>query len=477
MGDEISHSRFSDAEFAAFRAQLAEETRTLQHWFADGVLSRDPQCTGFELESWLVDAEGLPAPLNQAFLQRLDSPLASPELAAFNVEVNSVPRVLQGHVFTAMHNELNATWRQCRQVAAELETQLVMVGILPTVENDMLNLANMSSMERYRALNREVFHQRHGKPLTLDIVGKEHLHVTHRDVMLESAATSFQIHLQVDPRDAVRLFNASTIVSAPMVALAANSPFLFGKNLWHETRIPLFEQAVAVGGYAGAAFGPIRRVSFGSAYVRASLFECFSENLQHYPVMLPVDLSTAAQPLPHLRLHNGTIWRWNRPLLGFDAAGQPHLRIEHRVVPAGPTVIDAIANAAFFYGLVNAVATQAVPAEQQLCFEYARDNFYEAARFGLGAQLRWFDGRRWPVRELILEQLLPLAAAGLQAHDVAAADIGEYLGIIRERVSTRQNGAQWQQAFVDKHGRDMRALLAAYLERQNSGEPVHQWTL
>jgi hypothetical protein len=352
-----------------------------------------------------------------------------------------------------------------------------MVGILPTVENEMLNLANMSSMERYRALNREVIRQRHGKPVTLDIKGEEHLHVTHRDVMLESAATSFQIHLQVAPQEAVRLFNASMIISAPMVALSANSPFLFGKNLWHETRIPLFEQAVAVGGYEGAVFGPIHRVSFGSGYVRDSLYECFVENVQHYPVMLPVDLSTAKQPLAHLRLHNGTIWRWNRPLIGFNTKGEPHLRIEHRVVPAGPTVIDAIATAAFFYGLVNAMASLPEAPEKQLAFEYARDNFYEAARFGLGAHVRWLDGKRLSIRELILKQLLPMAEEGLQQHGVASADIKDYLAIIYERVTKRQNGAEWQRAFVHKHGRDMKALLAAYIERQNAGEPVHEWTL
>ena len=477
MGDEISHSQFNAAEFDVFKQRLEQETDTLRQWFADGVLVKEKQCTGFELESWLVDSQWHPVPLNKEFLERLNSPLASPELAAFNVEVNSEPRLLQGHVFTAMHNELNDTWRECRQVAKELESELVMVGILPTVENDMLNLANMSSMKRYRALNREVFRQRHGKPLTLDINGKEHLKVSHRDVMLESAATSFQIHLQVAPQEAVRLYNACAIISAPMVALSANSPFLFGKNLWQETRIPLFEQAVAVGGFEGAAFGPIQRVSFGTSYARESLLECFIENQQHYPVMLPVDLADSKQPLAHLRMHNGTIWRWNRPLIGFNEQGQPHLRIEHRVVPAGPTVIDAVATSAFFYGLVNAMGSLEIAPEKQLAFEYARDNFYKAAHFGLGAQLRWLNGKRLSARDLILEELLPMAEQGLQAQDVSAADIQEYLAIIRERVSSGQNGAQWQEAFVGKHGRDMTALLAAYVERQNRGEPVHQWTL
>jgi len=393
MGEEIQRSTFSEADYARFRQRLADETALLKQWFEQRRFEEAHPVAGFELEAWLVDEQYRPAPRNEEFLQRLADPLASPELASFNFEVNSTPRTLQGHVFSAMQAELHATWAHCRQVAAELDCRSLMIGILPTLQNEDLQLGNMSKLERYRALNREVLRLRKGRPLVFDINGEEHLRVKHRDVMLESAATSFQIHLQLTQQSAVRAYNASVILAAPMVAVAANSPFLFGKNLWAETRIPVFEQAVAVGGYDGAVFGPIRRVTLGSGYVRESLFELFEENLQHYPVLLPVDFGEAGSDsgaeLHHLRLHNGTIWRWNRPLIGFDARGRPHLRLEHRVMPAGPSLVDTLANAAFYYGTVTALATRDQPPESALDFVTARDNFYEAARLGLGAHMAW----------------------------------------------------------------------------------------
>ena len=260
-----------------------------------------------------------------------------------------------------------------------------------------------------------------------------------------------------------------------MVALCANSPYLFGKDLWDETRIPLFEQAVAIGGYDAAAFGPIRRVTFGPAYVRESMFECFVDNLEHYPVLLPVNLDHDSATLPHLRLHNGTIWRWNRPLIGFDEAGNIHLRIEHRVIPSGPSTLDAVANAAFYYGAAMALSNLATPPEASLPFDKARDNFYRAAQLGLRAQLHWLDDKTYNSNELLLKVLLPMAQQGLEQLGVASSDSQEYLGIIQQRLQTGTNGAVWQRAFVTKHGRDMQALTAAYFQQQHGGLPVHEW--
>ena len=352
-----------------------------------------------------------------------------------------------------------------------------MCGILPSVLDEDLSLAHMSNMVRYRVLNREVLQRRRGIPMTLDINGVEHLKVVHRDVMLESAATSFQIHMQINQQQAARIYNASQILCAPIMAISANSPYLFGKDLWDETRIPLFEQAVAIGGYEGAAFGPIHRVTFGSGYVKKDLMECFVENLQHYPILLPEALYKEPERLPHLRLHNGTIWRWNRPLIGFDERGEIHLRIEHRIVPAGPSTIDAIANAAFYYGLVTALAQREIAPESQLAFSDARDNFYRCAQLGLRAQVQWLDNKRHAITQLLEAELLPMAYAGLQALDIAQSDINEYLGVIRARLQTRTNGTNWQRAFVSKHGRDMQALTAHYYAQQNSGNPVHEWTV
>ena len=493
MGEEITDSRFEAGDFERYRECLAQETARLRGWFESGRLREQGAVGGFELEAWLVDVLGRPAPCNDTFLARLSgqagdaapcppasplgSPLVSPELAKFNVELNSTPQPLERGALSAMHAELAETWAHCGAVAADLHAGLLMIGILPTVSDADLTLANMSGLQRYRALNEQVLRLRQGRPIVLDIKGEQHLHVVHDDVMLESAATSFQIHVQVGQGRAARFMNAAIVLSAPMVALCANSPYLFGKDLWDETRIPLFEQAVPVGGYDGAAFGPIRRVTFGSDYVHKSVLEYFTENLEHYPVLLPAVLEAPAEELAHLRLHNGTIWRWNRPLIGFEADGTPHLRIEHRVVPAGPSVLDTMANAAFFFGLVSALAQAEPPPESRLEFSTARDNFYTAARLGLRANLRWLDGRTVPVQQLLGEHLLPLARSGLERLDIASADIALYLGVIAERLRRGRNGARWQREFVAAHGRDMPALTAAYRERQDSGAPVHEWTV
>ena len=476
MGDEITHSHFSRSDFEAFAQRLQAETRLLGQWFNDKVFSNRVPVCGLELEAWLIDAQGLPAPLNQSFLKKMDDPLVVPELARFNVELNVHPHALQGQALTRLYQGLQQTWERSQTVASELDARLVMVGILPSVEQKHLSLENMSEQKRYRALNQQVLRLRDGEPLMVDIHGHEHLNILHNDVMLESAATSLQLHLKVGVDDAVRYYNAAQIVSAPLVAAASNSPFLFGKDLWDETRIPLFEQSVEVGGFAGASRGPVRRVSFGTGYAKESLFECFVENAAHFPVLLPIDFEEPAREMRHLRLHNGTIWRWNRPLIGYDDDGTPHLRIEHRVLPAGPTVLDCIANTAFFYGLVQALATAEVPPETQLPFATARDNFYAVARDGLDGQITWLDGRKLSVQTLLLDQLIPLARYGLGLLDIDPGDRDRYLGIVKARVRNACTGSAWQRAWVARHGDDMQALTQAYYERQQSGEPVHDWS-
>jgi hypothetical protein len=367
-------------------------------------------------------------------------------------------------------------WDRGNHTAHAMDCHLAMIGILPTVRQSDLSMAHISAMKRYAALNEQVLRLRDGKPLRLNIHGVDVLHAEHNDVMLESATTSFQIHLQVPLENAMRAYNASIILSAPLVAVSANSPFLFGKDLWAETRIPLFEQSVEVGGYGGVAHGPLRRVTFGSGYARKSMLEVFMENLDHYPVLLPELIDEPLEKFANLRLHNGTLWRWNRPLIGIDN-GKHHLRIEHRVVPAGPSIIDSIANAALYYGLVNFYTHCEIAPEVQLPFEIARDNFYHAAQHGLDASLVWADGKKHPVRHLVLDKMLPLAYGGLADLGIDKSDADRYLGIIESRVKNNCNGAAWQRAFVAKHGTDMRALIEAYVERQNSGAPVHEWGL
>lgn len=477
MGQEITKQHFQHQDFQTFRQRLERETATVWRWYRENRFSRHPSLGGFELEAWLVDAAGRPAPIGEAFLSHLDRHLVCSELARFNVELNASPQTLNGRALHRMQDELARNWRVCSTVAERLGAALVMVGILPSVRLEDFHFDNMAPLNRYHALNEQTLRLRQGKPLAIDIQGRaDHLQLLFDSVMLESATTSFQIHLQVAAAEAVRIYNTALILSAPMVAICANAPYLFGRDLWDETRIALFEQSVDARDLSLPTLG-LQRVGFGSGYVSDSIIECFQENLDAYPPLLPMDLSGSPAPLPHLRLHNGTIWRWNRPLVGVDPDGTPHLRIEHRVVSAGPSIADMIANAALFFGMVRHYRKAETPPEARLPFAAARDNFYAAARFGLDAELLWLDGRRVTVAELLREELLPAARQGLEDLDMDPNDSDDYLGIVAARLAKRQTGAAWQRGWVARHGPDMDALTRAYLERQQSGAPVHEWGL
>jgi hypothetical protein len=472
MGQEIQTSRFTKSDFRAFEERLRVETELLEHWFETGVFDATAKAGGFELEACLVGADLQPASIIDTFLEGLHDPLVVPELATFNIEINGAPQRLTGDALSRMAAELESTWAHCHGVAAGLGANVAMIGILPTIRPEHLDTGHMAPRKRYRALNERILALRHGRPLVLDIRGKDHLVLEHQDVMLESAATSFQIHLKVRADEATRIYNASKILAAPMVGISANSPFLFGFELWDESRIPLFEQAVSVG---GSIFS--ERVTFGLRYVERSVAECFRANLARFPVLLPQVTDEPPERLAHLRLHNGTIWRWNRPLIGCDGEGPPHLRIEHRVVPAGPTVADAIANAALYFGAVHSLASDPEPPEHRLPFVSARTNFYAAAQGGLGAEIQWLDSRPAVLAHVLAADLLPRARRGLLDLGIDSGEVGQWLGIIDGRLRTGQTGSAWQRRFVQRHGSDMAALTAAYLERQQAGRPVHEWTL
>ncbi len=472
MGDEILQRHFNAEDFRRFRRCLDDETRLVGELFKRSELSTRGDMVGFELEAWIVDAEGRPHPENERLLGLVGNPLVVPELAAYNVELNGSPTALQGNVFSRIHDELAATWEQCRDGAAQLGCRLATIGILPTIRPELLNSTYMSGMVRYQALNDRILALRDGAPLHIRITTGDGLDMLHDDVMLEAAATSFQIHLQCKPERAVRDFNAAIVASAPMVALAANSPFLFGRALWDETRIPLFEQAVSAGPRAPA------RVTFGSGYAQSSLAEIFTENQRDHAVLLPfVQPDEPPHKYAHVRFQNGTVWRWNRPLLGFDFDGEPHLRIEHRVVPAGPTLLDCVANAAAWLGMVRALVAEERPIEERIDFDTAKSNFYAAAKDGLDARLRWVDGAETTARALLVDQLLPQAADALLGLGIPQDEVDRYLGTAQARAQSGQTGARWQRAWVARHGPDWAQLTLAYIDAQESGEPVHAWTI
>ena len=477
MGQEVETSQFTKEDFVNFKENLDKETALLERLFSEGGFSSDHGVGGFELEAWVVDASGNPAPINERYLKALNDPMVDSELAMFNIELNTSPHRLKGDALGRMQAELEKMWHNCRETARKFNADITAIGILPTVKNDDLIPANMTNMKRYRALNDQVMRQRKGSPCIIDIHGREDLCIGQMDVMLEAATTAFQIQFQVDFKKSVRCYNGAVIASAPIVAASANSPYMFGKDLWDETRIPVFEQSLAEISDPDSTEANHGRVTLGFDYAKESLVEFFQRNRDEFRVILPMVYDDAPELLSHARLHNGTVWRWNRPLIGFDEDGTPHLRIEHRVIPAGPSIVDTIANAAFFYGLMQALAMEKRVPEDELPFKAAKENFYTAAKYGLNANLVWLDGKSHPVTVRILEELLPLARQGLREFSISNEDIERYLRIIEDRVRSGQNGAAWQRAFTKKYGRDEKRLCLAYMDRQNSGLPVHEWSI
>jgi gamma-glutamyl:cysteine ligase YbdK (ATP-grasp superfamily) len=478
MGEEIKTWHFKEVDFQKFSEKLKEETSLVKRWFAEKSFSYEGPMVGFELEAWLVDKNFNPSPVNDTLIKSVRDPAVVHELSRFNVELNSSPHGLRGQVFSQLRKELENLWQDCVNGAAKLSAEVIMIGILPTLKSGDLNLKNMSPSQRYRALNEQVLLQRGGKPLTLDIHGEDDLQMTHDNVMLEATATSLQIHVDLPPARAHRYYNAALILSAPMVALAANSPFLFGKRLWDETRVPVFEQAVSVNEFRDQEDYPVGRVTLGTGYVKESLWEMFQENLERYPPLLPILYDEPAERLRHFNLHNGTIWRWNRPLIRLGDDGSRHLRLEHRVAAAGPSILDVIANIAFFTGALRSYAHQRKSPESCISFSQARENFYQAAREGFDAKIRWLDNRKICIRDLLLEELIPAAKEGLKALEVDGEEIAHYLQrIIRERVRSGQNGATWQRNFLREHGGDFYALAKSYVHQQGEGGPVHEWSL
>lgn len=466
MGEDIKTTGFTLADKARFAARLAQETEVARSLYDQDKFSSDGHMLGFEIETWIVDHNYAPSSINQELLETLNHPLVVPELSRFNLELNCAPFRLEGDALTQAHKSLTELWAKCNDVAHQLDANLVMIGTLPTIRDADLTLANMSPLNRYYALNQEVLRLRGGKPVHVNIVGRDELASMHRDVMLEAATTSFQIHLKAPADLAHRYYNASIAASGPILAACGNAPFLFGKALWEETRIPLFEQAVNMPGPA--------RVCMGSGYATHSLIEIFEENLRDYETLLPMAYDDPPEAMRHLQLHNGVIWRWNRPLIGFDESGAPHLRIEHRILPAGPTFIDMMANAALYLGLARAIAMAGDDGAGGLAFADAKRNFYAAARFGLDARLVWPGAGEIAAHRLLHERLIPDARAGLRDLGVEEAD---FLDIIEARVQSRQTGAVWQRKALEARGGDLYGLMAAYCERQRSGAPVHQWEI
>ena len=481
---------FDDKTRRAFVKALLEDVRALEEMLATDVFSREQRHIGAEQEMFLVGRDMQPAPIALEVMKTANDSRLATELARFNLEANLTPQVFGGGCLSALEAELDETLALTRTAARECGADILLTGILPTLRKADLGLDNMTPNPRYAALNREMTRLRDGD-FHIVIGGIDELETTHGNVMLEACNTSFQIHFQAAPEEFARLYNVAQAITAPVLAAAANSPCFLGNRLWHETRVALFQRSVDVRSSALQARGHRPRVSFGDAWVRESVLEIMQEDIARFRVVLagdqgeaPLDLVRRGEipKLSALRLHTGTIYRWNRACYGVNG-GVPHLRIENRVLPAGPTVADEDANASLFFGLMAAVTEEYGDITRRMSFDDAKDNFFSAARHGLKAQFSWFDGRTFTASQLLREHLIPMAREGLASSNIDTGDIDRYLGILEERVDSGQTGASWMLGSLARMGSrgtlDMRerALCLATAAHQDTGEPVHRWPL
>ncbi|ATL26122.1 glutamate--cysteine ligase [Streptomyces formicae] len=494
MGEKVVAGTFDLSDRHVYREKLLACLKGLERLLAEQRFDRPKNLMGMEIELNLAGPDGLPRMLNAQVLERIASRDFQTELGMFNLEVNIAPHRMGGRVLDQLAEELRTGLNYAHRKANELNAGIVMIGILPTLGRADLVSANLSDVDRYALLNDQIVAAR-GEHFALDIEGVERLTCTSSSIAPEAACTSVQLHLQVTPGRFADVWNAAQAVAAAQVAVGANAPFLFGRELWRESRPPLFLQSTDTRPPELRAQGVRPRTWFGERWITGP-YDLFEENLRYFPALLPlmeqedplgvIDAGGVPQ-LGELVLHNGTVYRWNRPVYGI-ADGVPHLRVENRVLPAGPTVPDVIANAAFYYGLVRALAEETRPVWSRLPFEAAEQNFDAACRHGIEARLRWPRRGRLggvaevPAVQLVRDELLPLAAAGLDAWGVEPADRDLYLGMIEERCRRRVNGASWQTATYHRaleRGLDRESALAAttrrYSELMHAGEPVHTW--
>ena len=490
MGDDIAETIYTREDRQRYRTKVRRCLDVFEAMLANHSFDSEEPLTGLEIELNLVNAQWQPDMANDRVLEAIADPAFQTELGQYNIEFNVPPTALPGNALAELEAALRTSLDRAEAKANESGSEIIMIGILPTLMAEHFAAGWMSQNPRYAALQDAIFSARR-EDLELDIAGPEHLRMYADTIAPESACTSVQLHLQVAPSDFAAHWNAAQALAGPQLALAANSPFLFGHHLWAETRTELFLQATDTRSPELRNQGVRPRVFFGERWI-TSIFDLFEENVNYFPALLPettdenpeaVLAAGHAPKLQELRLHNGTVYRWNRPV--YDLVdGVPHLRVENRVLPAGPTVVDTLANAAFYYGAVRTLAAEDRPVWTKMSFDAAQANFTAGARFGADAEFYWpgFGEVSWD--ELVLRHLLPLADTGLSGWGVDTAVKDRLLGIIQDRAKTRRNGAWWQSRAVARfestgltRAEALRRMLQTYSAHMHSNEPVHTWPL
>ncbi|MCH7856899.1 MAG: CBS domain-containing protein [Gemmatimonadetes bacterium] len=482
-------SEMGEGSVRAFSKALLKDLQALEKMLEDGLIESGVRRFGCEQEMFLVNEAWRPAPVAMEVLERLDAQAFTTELARFNLEMNLEPMILGGACFSALQGGIEELLGMVREAAGEEGAHVVLVGILPTLGKSDLTLDNITPLPRYHALNESLTRMR-GGAYRLQLEGHDELQIEHDSVMLEACNSSCQVHLQVDAAEFAAMYNVAQAMTGPVLAAAVNSPILFGKRLWAETRIALFRQALDTRSTSVHLREFSARVRFGDRWVKESVAELFEEDIAQFRVLLAQETvedpfqQLAAGDIPNLQalqLHNGTVYRWNRPCYGISE-GKPHLRIECRVLPSGPTVLDEVANAAFWIGLVLGAKREYGDITERLSFDDAKHNFLTASRQGLNAGFRWVDGQSVTAPELLLETLIPLARAGLEAY-VDRSEIDKYLGVIHDRVESRGTGSDWMMRSLSEmndrgtRSERMTALTAAIASRQLEQKPCHEWDL
>lgn len=490
MGQQRVNSELDGRERREFMRCLLDDVHALEYILSNGLLESGVRRIGAEQELFLIDSSWRPAPAALRMLEKLDDPCYSTELGLFNLEINLPPRLFGADCLSLMERDLERLLARLRRVALEEGVEILLAGILPTLRKSDLGLENMTPKPRYHALNAAMSALR-GGAYEFHIKGLDELLLKHDSVMLEACNASFQVHFQVGAEEFANLYNIAQVVAAPVLAAGVNSPMLFGRQLWRETRIALFQQAVDTRSSMHFLRERSPRVTFGNGWVRESVIELFQEDIARFRTLVTADLESNSidelrqgkvPRLPALCLFNGTVYRWNRACYGITD-GKPHLRIENRVLPSGPSVVDEIANAAFWFGLISSLASRISDVTRVIEFEDAKMNFTAAARLGLGAQFAWFNGETVPATNLICDRLLPQAREGLDRAGIDAADAERYLGVIERRVTSFRTGAQWAvQSLAEMRGRGtlgerLSALVAATVSRQRKNTPVADWEL
>src|SRR6266487_1493009 len=489
MGRDIPAITVSHEDRRLYREKVRRCLDVFARMLREARFETEPRQVGLEIELNLVDDRAAPSMRNASVLEAIADPAWATELGQFNLEINVPPLSLAGDALARLEQDVRGSLNHGEARARGTGSHLVMIGILPTLRESELNADALSANPRYRLLNEQIFAAR-GEELRISITGPERLLVHADSITPEAACTSVQCHVQVSPEAFASYWNAAQALAAVQVAVGANSPFLFAKQLWQETRITLFEQATDTRPEELKAQGVKPRVWFGDRWV-TSVFDLFEENIRYFPALLPLcedddpveQLERGEIPqLAELSLHNGTIYRWNRPVYAV-VEGKPHLRVENRVLPAGPSVADTVANAAFYYGLVRGLAEAERPVWTQMSFAAAEDNLREAARLGIDAKVYWPGMGEVPLTELVLRRLLPLARDGLARWEVDPPIADRLLGFIEQRCLTGQTGAAWQVATcraieqggtVDRH-EALRLMTQRYIEHMHTNEPVHTW--